>query len=382
MTTITLEAINESEATRQAAGRGYTVVSVRARNTWARFFDRRSFFPLASFSRELLALLKAGLNIVEALETLAEKEEQPGVREVLSQLVRRLQEGQSLSSALEQFPAVFPPLFVSTLRAAERTSDIDSALSRYIRYQSQVEVIRKKIISASIYPVLLVIVGGGVLLFLMLFVVPRFSAIYETARGELPWMSALLLQWGRLVSENAALVAVALGFMLCGAIFTLSRAESRKHLMQLLWRIPAFGSRVRMFQLSSIYRTLGMLISGGIPAVAAARMTVAVVTDAFRAPLNRAITGISEGQSISQAMTANGLTTPVAARLLRVGEQTGNMGEAMDNIAAFYEDDLARWVDWFSRLFEPLLMTVIGIVVGVVVVLMYVPIFELVGAFQ
>jgi general secretion pathway protein F len=102
----------------------------------------------------------------------------------------------------------------------------------------------------------------------------------------------------------------------------------------------------------------------------------------FREQLGRAVQAISEGRSISQSMSENGLTTPVAARLLRVGERTGNMGAAMDSAAEFIEEELARWVDWFSRLFEPLLMTVIGVVVGLVVVLMYVPIFELVGSFQ
>lgn len=382
ISTITLNALSEKEAARVAAGQGYTVVSVQPAGYWSRFLRPRGQFPLAAFSGELLALLKAGLSLVEALEALSEKEAAAEISEVLGGLVRRLREGQSFSAALEDSPGLFPSLFVATIRAAERTSDIQSALSRYIRYQAQVETIRKKIVSASIYPALLLTIGGGVIVFLMAYVVPRFSVIYESTHGQLPWMSELLLRWGRLLSAHSGAVAMIALLLVVGTAHVLTRESAREALLRALWRIPAVGARMRLFQLAGIYRTLGMLLAGGIPMVAAGRMAADSLTGVFRAQLERALQAISEGQSISQAMSVNDLTTPVAVRLLRVGERTGNMGVAMDSIAEFIEEELARWVDWFSRLFEPLLMTVIGLVVGVVVVLMYVPIFELVGTFQ
>jgi general secretion pathway protein F len=381
LSTIRMDALSESDATRMAASQGYTVVAVRPVRHWAGQW-RSSRFPLAAFSSELLALLKAGLGLVEALQALSEREESPELSQVLAALVARLQEGQPFSAALEGWPRIFPALYVATIRAAERTSDIQAALSRYIRYQSQVETIRKKVLSAAIYPAVLLVVGGGVIIFLMAYVVPRFSVIYESSRGELPWMSALLLQWGRLLSDHAGTALVIALAMVLGAIYLLSQESVRQGLLRVLWRVPALGARMRLFRLSGIYRTLGMLLSGGIPIVTAGRMTVGSVGGVFRDPLERALQRISEGQSISRALTDHDLTTPVTSRLLRVGEQTGNMGAAMDSAAEFIEEELARWIDWFSRLFEPVLMTVIGVLVGVVVVLMYVPIFELVGSFQ
>jgi general secretion pathway protein F len=125
-----------------------------------------------------------------------------------------------------------------------------------------------------------------------------------------------------------------------------------------------------------------MLLKGGIPLVSALAMLEGLLRPALRARLQRAIVAVREGQSTSQALTDNGLTTPVAVRLLRVAERSGNMGEMMDRIANFHDEEMARSVEWFSRLFEPILMALIGLVIGTIVVLMYLPIFELAGAIQ
>jgi general secretion pathway protein F len=153
----------------------------------------------------LLALLAAGIPLAEALAALAEKETRAGVREVLLGLGEGLREGRTLSLALAARPQAFPDLYVATIRAAERTSDLAQALARYIDYQRQLALVRGKLVSAAVYPALLLLVGGAVMLFLLLFVVPRFAQVFETV-GELPWMSQLLLQWGQLMQAHAPLV--------------------------------------------------------------------------------------------------------------------------------------------------------------------------------
>ena len=152
--------------------------------------------------------------------------------------------------------------------------------------------------------------------------------------------------------------------------------------MRALWRIPAVGERIRVYQLARFYRTLGMLLRGGIPIVTALEMVSGLLENALRGQLALASDCIREGQPISYAMETYGLTTPVALRLLRVGEHTGGMGEMTERIANFYDEEMARWVDWFTRLFEPLLMAFIGLVIGFIVILMYFPIFELAGSIQ
>lgn len=195
---LSFSALDESDAANQAKSQGYNVLSVKSEGSAVlpRFKKSGNWFPLVPFSQELLALLDAGLSLVEALETLAEKERHSEAKKVFDSIVARLYVGQTLSAALEDFPSVFPPLFVATVRASEKTGGLSEALSRFFAYQSQLDFVRKKIVSASIYPVLLMVVGGIVVLFLMSYVVPKFSVIYEGNGANLPWLSQMLMQWG------------------------------------------------------------------------------------------------------------------------------------------------------------------------------------------
>jgi general secretion pathway protein F len=149
-----------------------------------------------------------------------------------------------------------------------------------------------------------------------------------------------------------------------------------------LWRVPGLGERMKLYQLARFYRTIGMLLRGGMPLVSALDMGAELLHPALRGRLVDARRTISEGKPVSASLDAHGLTTPVALRMLAVGEQSGNMGDMMDRIAAFHDEEIARWVDWFTRLFEPILMAVIGLVIGGIVILMYMPIFELAGSLQ
>jgi len=221
-----------------------------------------------------------------------------------------------------------------------------------------------------------------VTLFLMGYVVPRFSSIYEDVGTELPFASRLLLQWGQLIDAHTGLVIGGLVAALAALGYTLSRPALRSAAGAWIARIPAVGRQLHVYQLARLYRTAGMLIRGGIPAVSALRMSAGVVRPNSRAAYAAATRAVTEGQSLGEAMERNGLTTPVAARMLRVGERSGNMGEMMERIADFCDEELARWVAVVTRLIEPVLMIVIGLVIGVIVVLMYFPIFQLAGSIR
>ena len=380
---LVLEAADAGDAKAQALARGYTVLAVKAKQSWQEWTPkRRARFPLILFSQELLALMNAGLTVVDAVETLAEKEARPEARKILRQIITDLYEGRTLSYALQKFPADFPQLYVSTVRASETTGDLGEAMSRYIAYQEQVDFVRKKVVSASIYPMVLIGAGGLVTIFLMAYVVPRFSKIYEDIGTNLPFMSRLLLQWGKLLQAHGLLVFIVLAATVAASVYLAGRPAVKSWVMHRIWQIPAAGQRMRIYQLARFYRTLGMLLAGGIAIVQAIRMVADLLPPALRQDLAGAAGKISEGRSISYAMETHHLATPVALRMLRVGERTGKMGEMMERIAAFHDEEMARWVEWFTKLFEPLLMAVIGLVIGLIVVLMYLPIFELAGSLQ
>lgn len=378
-----LEAADAADAAVQVQGQGYTVIAVRPKTAlpvWRKAGTGR--FPLVLFSQELLALLEAGLSLMESLETLAEKEQHAHIRKTLEQMIASLYEGHAFSHALEHSTASFPLLYVATVRACEKSGGLPEALARYVAYQSQMDAVRRQVVSASIYPLLLTGVGALVTLFLMLYVVPRFSHIYAEIGGDLPLMSRLLMRWGQVLDAHGpAILAAALASLLAAA-YAATRPASKQWLLLQLWRLPSLGQRLRIFQLARFYRSLGMLLRGGMPVVTSLQMVSDLLESSLRGQLGLASARIREGHPLSGAMEQYGLTTPVASRMLRVGERTGRMGEMMERIAGFYEEETARWVERFTRLFEPLLMVFIGLVIGGIVMLMYFPIFELAGSIQ
>jgi general secretion pathway protein F len=379
---LNLDAANAALAADEVRRQGLSLISLQSRGLRLPLARRSRRFPATLFSMELESLLQAGLNLVEALQTLAEKEGQGERQEVLSGLLAAIHRGEPFSQAVAGFPQHFSPLYVATIKASERTGNMREALARYIAYQEELERVRKKIVSASIYPAILMVVGALVISFLMFYVVPRFARVYEDMASTLPFFSRLLLGFGNFVGNHALVLALGGILVVAAAVWAFSQARFRAWLNTRLWRVPALGARMKTYQLARLYRTAGMLLNAGIPAVRALEMVRELLAAHLRPSLTRAKTLIEQGQPMSAAMGAVGLATPVATRMMSVGERSGDMGEMFIQIARFHDDEIARFVDWFTRAFEPLLMAVLGLAVGAVVVLMYMPIFELAGSIK
>ena len=195
-------------------------------------------------------------------------------------------------------------------------------------------------------------------------------------------MSRLLLKWGQFVHAHGVAVLAAMVAFVAGTVGALRTRAVRAALARHILRLPRIGDYVRTYQLARFYRALGLLQQAGIPILLALDMVLGLLPLSLHAGLAGARRDIGEGRTISDAFEANGLTTIVAVRLLRVAERTGQMGEMLERTAIFHEDDIAEAIDWFIRLFEPLLMIGIGLIIGVIVLLMYAPIFELAGSLQ
>ena len=374
---LVVDAQDESDARRQVEARGLHATQVRAQRSLRSSKAARGGISLVLFSQELLALLTAGLSIVEGLEALVEREGNARLRGILERLLAGLREGKRFSSLLAMQPDVFPPLYVGIVRAAEGTSDLPRSLQRYVDYQERIDTVRNKLVSSAIYPSILLVVGGGVATFLIAYVVPRFATIYEGTGRSLPWMSQVLLDWGKFASAHGLpLFAAAVAVALAGGAAVRS-VIARLGLVGLLGRIPLLGPHLRIYQLSRLYLTLGMLLEGGIPIVAAMETAGGTISPALRDGLVRARAAVQAGAPLSASFHAEDLTTPISLRMLRVGERSGELGTMLTQSAAFYDGEISRWIDRFTRMFEPLLMSAIGIVVGTIVVLLYMPIFDL-----
>lgn len=377
---IAVDAASELEARQRAEQQGYTVLRVASRAHKIRLGTEH--FPLVLFCQELRVLLEAGLPLPDSLDTLIEKETRTETRATLAKLLSAVREGQQLSDAMANLPSAFPSLFVATVKAAETTGNLPEALTRYALYIEQIDILKKRIVSASIYPALVLTFGFLVLIFLMAYVVPRFSKIYESHVSNLSFTTKLLLQLGKF-SQDYGLIVLVLLFGLGALLVSLfSQPVIREKLFDAFWKLPYLGEKVRIYHLSRLYRTFSMLLRSGIPVVTGLGMVNSLLGVSLQSNLSKAKRLISEGLSFSEAFESCGLTTPVAGRLFRVGERTGKLETMMERSAIFHEEQMLRWVDAFTKIFEPLLMAVIGVVIGGIVLMMYLPIFELASGLQ
>src|SRR5438105_3268107 len=203
------------------------------------------------------ALLDAGLNLVEALQTLAEKEPEGERQQVLSGMVAAINRGEPFSQAVAAFPQHFSPLYVATIKASERTGNVKEALGRYIAYQDELDRVKKKVVSASIYPAILMVVGTLVIGFLMLYVVPRFAQVYEDMAHTLPFFSQLLLSFGSFVGKHGFFMFSVFILGIGAGAWALFRPAVRAALNRRIWALPALGSRMKTYQLARLYRTAG-----------------------------------------------------------------------------------------------------------------------------
>lgn len=377
-----IDARTEADARLMIKGRGWVISSLRQTGSlslskWTYSAPRSAKFSLLLFSQELLALLNAGLAIVEALEALLEKEQSQEIRAVLSVMLTGLQEGKRFSQVLAEQGEYFPNLFVGIVQASESTSTLSPSLARFIEYQQRIDVVRNKVISSFIYPAILFLVGGAVTCFLLVYVVPRFAEVYRGTGRSLPWSSQVLLNWGSYVTEHGGMLAL---ICMAGIVFTglfIKNIWKKNGVLGLIAKFPGFRESIRIYTLSRLYMTLGMLLDGGIPVVAALNTAAGMLTANTRQALHQATASIESGVMLSAAFDQYGLTTPISQRLLRVGERTGELGKMLTQSANFYEGEITRWIDRFIRSFEPVLMAVIGLIVGTIVVLLYMPIFDL-----
>jgi general secretion pathway protein F len=242
--------------------------------------------------------------------------------------------------------------------------------------------VRKKVVSSAIYPVLLIVVGTLVTIFLLGYVVPKFSVMLETTGNRASSASRLLLELGGLIGRHQTLVWGGLAALLALLAGVFGQKGMRARAVAWLAELPVIRKFSLTLSLARFYRTVALLLDAGIPLLKALEMSSSLLTPRGAAVLPGVREKVRTGLLLSAAMENTALLTPIAESLIKVGEKSGKLAEMMERIARFLDEELARQVDWFTRLFEPLLMTAIGLVIGMVVVLMYMPIFDLVESFQ
>lgn len=381
-----VEAPTVDAARDQCRGRGYTVLQAHAtdggRLGIGRWSPASPKLDVAVFVEQLRDLLGAGLSVVEALATLqSASSSSSSPNALVGDLLKRLRGGEPLSSALAAEPQ-FPALLVALVRASEWTSDLPKALGRYLEHEQRVRELRHRISSVAIYPLLLTGVGSLVLLFLLLYVMPRFARVFEGMRGELPWSAQAMVAWSHWLGGRGPWVLAGCAALVVVAALAFASPALRGRLVQTHVEWAPLRARLRTYYLARWFRATGMLVEGGIPLPEALGLSNGLLPPSLRSGGLAVETAIRHGLSPAEAHSHANMITPVAEQLMRAGERTGDLGSVLTRIAQFHESEVSRSLEQSMRALEPIVMVLIGVGVGTVVVLMYMPIFELASALQ
>lgn len=384
-----IEAVDEASLLSDLRSQGLEAVQVTTGSSSSWFhsvFEPTSSRTLPSnfldvFNTELGTLIGAGLSLIEALEVMSERELDQKRLEIYQRLRRDIQHGHRFSAALALQPEVFTPLYVGLIRASEETSELSHAFHQFGEYAQRRNVLRQRITSALIYPTILSLVGGAVILFLMLYVVPRFSEVYKDTGRALPWMSQALLAWGHCLKAHASMTLTALAASATLIVLYLRRV-GMKPLIAVLSLIPRIKLQLDQMEYSRLYLTLSLLLKGGIPLAEALDMVKETVSSDTQEKLQIIARSLQQGENLSTCFENTQLADVVSLRLIRVGEKSGQLATMLYEAGKLQENEASRWVEELSKTFEPLLMTLIGLVVGGIVVLLYMPIFDLAGSLQ
>jgi type IV pilus assembly protein PilC len=332
---------------------------------------------LLMFNQELLVLLKAGLPILQALDTILESGEGK-LNEILSAIREDVKGGMAFSNAFEKYPRVFPHLYIASIQAGERTGDLPQTIRRYIAFLKRTEGFRGKIIAALFYPAILVSVAGIAVTVLLLFVVPTFSKIYADSGSALPMPTQMLISFTSFLRNYLLLfiAAAAVGYTM---FRRWAETESGRFTVDSLKiKTPFVGQVLSRYAVAGFTRTLATVLGSGIPIVEALRMSVGTLNNkVLERGLLSAVTRVEEGSKLSSALESIKLMPPLALRMLSVGERTGSLEEMLADISDYFEEEIERNLQVLTTAIEPAIMIVMGVVIGVIIVAMYLPIFKI-----
>lgn len=329
------------------------------------------------FNQELAALLRAGLPLLQALDLVVDRMKEGTFRTVLENIRERIRTGEDLSSAFAVHQEMFPRLYPSVLKAGERSGELESVVRRFIRYQKLVLEARKRVISALIYPAVLVGLSVAMILIMMTFVVPKFQEFFTGTDVELPLITRILIGTGRGIQSNWPLILIAVAVL--GFVFWQWKdtPAGRRWLDHLILKTPFLGPVFHRFGLAEFCRSLGTLLAGGMPLVPSLEIAVESVGNAYiRERLDPTIQEVREGESFYETLERSGIFTDMAVDMVQVGEATGALDEMLSNVADFLDEQVETRMQRILTLIEPAMLVFMGIVIGVILVSLYLPLFS------
>jgi len=349
---------------------GFTISLPRRRKISAREF--------LEFNQELATLLKAGMPLVQSLDLLRSGIADPLFRSVVDSVYERVKAGSSLSEAFEEHGGLFPRVYTASLMAGERSGSLEVVLRRYVAYTKLAGAVRRKTISALIYPAVLVTLAIFVVSVIVLKLVPAFSDFYGSFHAELPLMTRIIVRGSTVLSQNIVFVVGGLGLAIAAVVVWVKQPGVRLRLDRVLLGVPWAGDVARKFSTAQLARTLATLLGGGIPLVNALEIAGRSIGNRYMArELETIAQAVREGQSLAATMRTAGIFPDVAVKMTEVGEATGALQEMLNSLSEFYDEEIETNMDRFVTLVEPVLLITMGLVIAALLLALYMPLFQL-----
>ena len=336
---------------------------------------------LVIFSRQFATMIDAGLPLVQCLDILGSQAENPMFRKVLKQVQNDVESGSTFADALKKHPKVFDSLYSNLIAAGEVGGVLDVVMSRIAAYLEKAAKLKGQVKSAMVYPSVIVIVATGVISVLLIFVIPIFENMFkEFGGGALPAPTQFVINLSQWMKSNIILIILFLGGVIAGWKYIRKNPRTIEITDDIFLKLPVFGPLLRKVAVARFTRTLGTMISSGVPILEALDITArAAGNKTVEKAIYKARASISEGKTIAEPIAQSKVFPPMVCQMINVGEQTGALDTMLGKIADFYDDEVDAAVKGLTSLMEPVMMVVLGGIIGGMVVAMYLPIFEMAG---
>lgn len=342
------------------------------------FLNRVGLKDILIFTRQLYAMIHAGISVVTALKIVKDQIQNKRLKQITEDIASRIEEGGKFSTALSKYRDIFGDLYISMIRAAEESGTLEETLKRLSEHLEKTEKLRGKVKSALFYPVSVLIVATIIVTGILVFIIPTFQSLYASLGGQLPALTQFIIDASNVL--RAYIGWFVLGFVVVTILFLqLRKIGQVKFVMDSIFlRLPVFGDLILKSSVANFSRTLSAMIASGLNILDALSIGGETTTNAV---LKRAINGVrtqvEKGVSLSVALSRYKVFPPMLVNMVAIGEESGSLDEMLSKVADFYEEEVGRTVDGLTSLIEPLMMVFIGTIIGVIVIAMYLPIFKI-----
>jgi type IV pilus assembly protein PilC len=350
-------------------------------------FQRKTVKPklLMIFTRQLATLIDAGLPLLRGLNVLAKQERDSVLKNTTNRLAESVQGGSTFSEALAQHPRIFNDLYVNMVKAGELGGVLEVVLTRLAEFQEKAQKIKNKVVAAMVYPVIVMVLAVGIMAFLLVFIVPRFEAIFHDMLGDkpLPTITVFVISISGFVQNNWAILLGVLAALIIGYKVVSRTRAGRQTLDRIKLRAPLFGDLIRKTAISRFSRTLGTLVTSGVPILQALTITRETAGNSV---ISRAISevhdSVKEGESIVVPLESSGAFPPMVISMIDVGEETGQLPEMLLKIAEVYDDEVDNSVAALTSMLEPIMIVFLAVVVGTIVIALFMPLISIISGLQ